>query len=105
MKRVNYKTGIWMLGMASILAKMSCKYFREESWNNRGRYVDTTHISIESDAEVLTKRLSFVDDERVSGLALSRVAESVPSIPDGAIQLAEAPTNYNSGVNLSKESS
>ena len=105
MKRVNYKTGIWMLGMASILATMSCTDFREEAWNNRGRYVDTTHISIESDAEVLTKRLSFVDDERVSGLALSRVAKSVPSIPDGAIQLAEAPTNYNSGVTLSKDSS
>ena len=105
MKRVNYKTGIWMLGMASILATMSCTDFREEAWNNRGRYVDTTHISIESDAEVLTKRLSFVDDERVSGLTLSRVAKSVPSIPDGAIQLAEAPTNYNSGVTLSKDSS
>lgn len=102
MKRINLQSRINLLGIALIFATISCTDFREEAWNNREKYADTASITLQTDVATLTKRLTFADNETVSAFALKRVTVSVPSIPNEAVQLSNAPTNYNNGVILSK---
>lgn len=99
---MNLQSKAWLLGVASILATASCTDFREKAWSNRGKYADTASITLQTDVAMLTQRLTFVDNQTLSALALTRAAVSAPSIPDKAVPLASAPTNYNDGVTLSR---
>lgn len=96
------KCKTFLLVFVLIIISASCTDFREEALGNRTKYANETSISLNTDIEILSGRLSFID----SGTSNSRseiVAYSVPEIPENAYRLANAPTNYNEGVMLTKD--
>ena len=60
------------------------------------------NVKLITDRSQLASRLVFVTPETIGQGSRAVKETPEPAIPEGALKLAEQPTNYNNGVTLSK---
>lgn len=92
------RENVW-LGIALVSISTACTQLDDEAFQNVPEYTDPESISLNTDIQALSQRLSF----KVDGTEASRTVERTtvcPEIPVDALPLKEAPTNYNNGVTL-----
>ena len=63
------------------------------------------HVKLITDQSQLSSRFVVVTPETMSKASRAVNETSAPSIPEGALKLAEQPTNWNNGVTLMKGNS
>lgn len=83
------------------LSVLSAGCSREELPADKIRYSDASDLMLNTDVAALSERLQMADAPvtarlrtRASGIS------SVPEIPEGAVRVQDAPSNYNEGVTL-----
>lgn len=95
------RESVWLgIGLISIVT--ACTPMEDEAMRNAIKYTSPESISLNTDVQTLSERLSF-NKEESEGTEKSRStihSVSCPEIPTGVVPLKDAPTNYNNGVML-----
>ena len=97
------KKNVFLAGMFGLMtvALASCSY--DSGINPDVQKPDITkpeHVKLITDPSQLASRLVFVNSGVKSKASRAVKATPAPSIPEGALKLADQPTNWNNGVTL-----
>lgn len=96
--KMNWKREKIGLIMGLMVWGTACTSMDDDGFRDAVKYTDPETVSLNTDVQTLSERLSFKGEAEESRLAVRSVA--CPEIPADAFLLKDAPTNYNDGVTL-----
>ena len=97
------KKNVFLAGMFGLMTVALASCSDDSSINPEEQTPDITtpeHVKLITDPSQLASRLVFVNRGAESKASRAVIETPAPSIPEGALKLADQPTNWNNGVTL-----
>ena len=97
------KKNVYLAGMFALMTVALASCSDDNGINTEVQKPDITtpdHVKLITDQSQLASRLVFVNQGVESKTSRTVKETPAPSIPEGALKLADQPTNWNNGVTL-----